>query len=126
MVHVPTARLAFVKLTLVSPGVGLNVPPQVLVAPAGLATTRLAGNVSVKFASTAITLGLFTLNVSVEGALIATGLGLKLLVIFNGSRMMMLAVTVAWSTVASACPVPLVPPALKVAVAVGTGLPRVS
>jgi len=34
--------------------------------------------------------------------------------------------TTAWSTVAWAEPSPPVPPALNVAVAVGTGLPRVS
>src|SRR5262249_54205472 len=75
-------------------------------------------------ASTAITLGLLMLSVSALGVFTATVEGTKLLTIRSGSRITMFAVTVAWSTVASAWPLPLVPPALKVAVAVGTGLPR--
>ena len=89
IVQLPIAREALVKVTLPAPATGVNVPPQVLVALGVVATTRLAGSVSVKLASTAITLGLFTLNVNVLGALIATVVGLKLLVIFSGSRMMM-------------------------------------
>src|SRR5579859_4695805 len=89
MVQLPTAREALLKVTLVSPASGVKVPPHVLVTLGGLATTKLTGKVSVKFASTAITLGLVMLNVSVDGALMATVVGLKLLTICSGSRMMM-------------------------------------
>src|ERR1051326_5595755 len=126
MLHAPTGKLALEKLMLPDPATAVTVPPQVLVTPGVAATTSPAGRVSVKLASTAITLGLVTAKVSVDETPIATGFGLKLLTMRSGSRITMLAVTVAWSTVASACPLPLVPPALKVAVAVGTGLPRVS
>lgn len=83
------AMLLFVKVTLVSPANGAKVPPQVFVTDGGFATTRFAGSVSVKFPSTAITLGLLMVKVSVEAALMATVAGLKLFVIWSGSRMMM-------------------------------------
>src|SRR5439155_26700865 len=89
MVQLPTAREALVTVPLVLPAAGAKVAKHVLVALGGLATTKLTGNVSVKLASTAITFGLVTLKVSVEGALMATVVGLKLLVIWSGSRMMM-------------------------------------
>src|SRR6185369_12773234 len=89
MVQVPTAMLALEKVTLVAPASGANVPPHVFVTDGGLATTRFAGNVSVKFPSTGITLGLLMLKVNVEGAFTATVVGLKLLTIWSGSRMMM-------------------------------------
>lgn len=117
IVQAPTGRDALEKLMLPLPAVAVTVPPQVLVTPGVAATTKFNGKVSVKFASTAITLGLVTLKVSVVGAFTATVVGLKLLVMRSGSRITMFAVTVAWSTVASAWPFPLVPPALKVAVA---------
>lgn len=102
IVQAPTGRAALVKLTLPAPAVAVTVPPQVLVTPGVAATTSPTGKVSVKLASTAITLGLVTLKVSVLGVFTATVVGLKLLVIFSGSRTTMFAVTVAWSTVASA------------------------
>ena len=117
MLHVPTGRLPLEKLIRPDPATAVTVPPQVLVTPGVAATTNPAGRLSVKFASTAITFGLLTAKVSVLEAFTATGFGLKLLVICSGSRMMIGAVTVAWSTVASAEPCPLMPPALKVAVA---------
>jgi len=117
MLHAPVGRLALLKLTLPEPATAVTVPPHVLVTPGVAATTSPAGRVSAKFASTAITFGLLTAKVSVLEALTATGFGLKLLVIWRGSRMMIGAVTVAWSTVASAEPCPLTPPALNVAVA---------
>src|SRR5438270_5013157 len=89
MVQVPMAMLPLEKVTLVSPAIGANVPPQVFVTLGGFATTKFAGSVSVKLPSTAITLGLFTLNVSVDAALMATVAGTKLLMILSGSRMMM-------------------------------------
>src|SRR5581483_3316577 len=88
-VQVPIGTVGSFKVTLPAPATGEKVPPQVLVAAGGFATTRFTGSVSVKVPSTAITLGLLTLNVSVDGALTATAVGLKLLVICSGSRMMM-------------------------------------
>src|SRR5882724_281457 len=117
MLHAPIGRLPLEKLTLPEPATAVTVPPQVLVTPGVAATTRPAGKVSVKLASTAITLGLLTAKLNVEETPTATGFGLKLLTIRSGSRITILAVTACWSTVASACPVPLVPPALNVAVA---------
>lgn len=117
MLQAPIGRLAFEKLMLPEPATAVTVPPQVFVTPGVEATTRPAGNVSVKLASTAIVFGLFTANVSVEEAFTATVVGLKLFTMRNGSTTEMLAVTVCWSTVASALPLPEAPPALKVAVA---------
>jgi len=117
MLQAPTGKLALEKLMLPDPAVAVTVPPQVLVTPGVAATTSPAGRVSVKLASTAITFGLLTAKVRVEEVFIGTVAGLKLLVICSGSRIIMFAVTVCWSTVASACPVPAVAPALNVAVA---------
>lgn len=89
MLHAPTGRLALLKVTLPEPATAVTVPPHVLVTPGVAATTRLAGKVSVKFPSTAITLGLFTLNVRLEEALMATVVGLKLFTIWRGSKIMM-------------------------------------
>jgi len=102
IVQVPTGRDALEKLTLPLPATAVTVPPQVLVTPGVAATTRFNGKVSVKLASTAITLGLVTLKVSVLEAFTATVVGLKLLMMRSGSKITMFAVTVAWSTVASA------------------------
>ena len=118
MVQLPTGKEALVKVTLVAPATGANVPPQVLLALGEAATTMFAGNPSVKLASTGITLGLLMLKVIVDEAFTATTVGLKLLVMCNGSKTMILAVAVAWSTKASALPPPATFPALKVAVAV--------
>jgi len=98
----PTARLAFVKLTLPEPAVAVTVPPQVFVTPGVAATCSPTGNVSVKLASTAITLGLVTLKFTVVVPFTGITLAPKLLVIRSGSRTTIFAVTVAWSTVASA------------------------
>src|SRR5579884_2435891 len=117
MLQAPTGKLALEKLMLPAPAVAVTVPPQVLVTLGVAATTSPAGRVSVKLASTAIVFGLPTANDSVEEVLIATVVGLKVLVICSGARITMLAVTVCWSMVASAEPFPGVPPALNVAVA---------
>src|ERR1700753_1750346 len=117
MLQAPTARLALEKLTLPEPAVAVTVPPQVLVTPGVAATTSPAGSVSVKLASTAMLLGLVTAKPNVEEAPTATVVGLKLFTMCSGSTIVMLAVTVCWSTVASAWPVPDMPPALNVAVA---------
>ena len=93
--HVPTGRDALEKLMLLLPAVAVTVPPQVFVTPGVAATTKLSGKVSVKLASTAITLGLVTLKVSVLGVFTATVVGLKLLVMRRGSRITIFAVTVA-------------------------------
>jgi hypothetical protein len=102
IVHAPTASEAFENDTLPDPAVAVTVPPQLLVTLGVAATTKPAGNVSVKLPSTATILGFVMLNVRVLVAFTATVVGLKLLVICSGARIVMLAVTVAWSTVASA------------------------
>lgn len=89
MLHPPTGRLALLKLTLPEPATAVTVPPHVLVTPGVAATTSPAGRVSVKFASTAITFGLVTANVSVLEAFTATVVGLKLFTIWRGSKIMM-------------------------------------
>lgn len=125
MVHAPAGNAALLKLTVPEPAVAVTVPPQVLVTPGVDATCNPAGNVSVKLPSTATTFGLFTANVRVVVPFTGMVAAPKVLVMRSGSRMTMSAVTVAWSTVASACPRPPVPPALNVAVACALA-PRVS
>src|SRR5579862_798127 len=126
MVQAPTAKLELLKLMLVLPAEAVTEPPQPLTTLGVAATTRLVGSVSVKLPLIATVFGLLIPNVIVLGAFTATVVGLKLLVIEGGCKTMMLAVTVCASTVASAEPFPPTPPALNVAVAVGTGLPSVS
>src|SRR5262245_20256529 len=113
----PAGKLPFEKLTLPLPATAVTVPPHALVTPGAAATGKFAGKVSVKLASTAITLGLFTLKVSVLEAFTDTVPGTKALVILSGSKITIGAVMVCRSTVASALPFPLVVPALNVAVA---------
>ena len=82
------------KLTLEPRATAVTDPPHVLVTSGAAATTRPAGNVSVKLASTATTLGLFRSNSRVVGVLAGIVAGLKSLVIWSGSRMMMPTVAV--------------------------------
>src|SRR5262249_52932524 len=119
IVQVPNGRLAaLLKLIVPAPATAVTEPPQLLTTLGVVATTTLAGNVSVKLPLIVTTFGLLILKVIVLGAFFATVVGLKLFVIDGGWRTMMLAVTVALSTVASALPPPATLPALKVAVAV--------
>src|SRR5262249_27056113 len=81
---------ALLKVKTVSPGAGLNVPPQVLLALAGFATCMLAGRLSVKLALIAAAFTVLSIEkVIVLDALTGTVLGLKVLVIDGGCRMMM-------------------------------------
>ena len=88
MVHVPTVNALLEKLMLPDPAVAVTVPPQLLTTVGVVATTRFAGRVSVKLASIATTLPFVMLKLIVLGVLGATVVGLKLLVIEGGSRMM--------------------------------------
>src|SRR5437899_8255105 len=88
-VQTPIGWLALEKVMLPDPATAVTVPLHVFVTPGVAATTNPAGRVSVKLASTGITLGLLMLKVNVEGALVATVVGLKLFTIWSGSRMMM-------------------------------------
>ena len=87
IVQLPTASVALLKLALVAPATAVTVPPQVLVTPGVAATTRFAGSVSVKLASVAMTLGLVMAKVRAEAALVVTVVGLKLFVMWSGSKM---------------------------------------
>src|SRR5437016_11429040 len=91
----PTAKLAFVKLMLVAFASAVTVPPHVLVAPGVAATFILAGKVSVKLPSTAITLGLVTAKFRVVAPLMGIVAAPKLFTIRNGSRTGIFTVTVA-------------------------------
>src|SRR5215472_17660744 len=115
--HVPTAKVVLAKLMVPVPAFAVTVPPQVLVTLGVVATTRFAGRLSVKLESIVTVFPLVMLKVIVLGVFGVTVVGLKLLVMDGGCRTVIVAVTVAWSTVASADPFPPVPPALYVAVA---------
>src|SRR5947209_5830131 len=117
IVQAPTGRAALLKLMVPVPAVAVTVPPQAFTTLGVAATTMPAGSVSVKLESIVTTFGLFSEKVMVLGAFTATVVGLKLLVMEGGCSTIMLAVTVAWSTTASALPPPATPPALNVAVA---------
>lgn len=110
--QVPAARLGFAKLMLPAPAVAVSVPPHVLLALGGVATTRFAGRVSAKLESIVTVFPLVIEKVIVLGVFGVTVVGLKLLVIDGGCSTVMGAVTVCWSTVASAEPFPPAPPAL--------------
>lgn len=112
MVQEPTAKAGFEKLMVQVPAVAVTVPPQPLTTLGVAATTRFVGSVSVKLASIVTEFPLVILNVTMLGAFTATVVGLKLLLMDGGCKTTMLAVTVCWSTVASAEPFPPTPPAL--------------
>lgn len=86
MVQVPTGNALFAKLMLLDPAVAVTVPPQLLTTVGAVATTRFAGKLSVKLESIETTLPLVILKVMVLGALIATDVGLNVLVIEGGCR----------------------------------------
>src|SRR5947209_3106240 len=118
MEQLPTGRLAFDQETDEAPATAVTLLPQLLVTLGDGETTRPAGRVSVKLESMTTVFGLEMAKVRVESVPTETGLVPKLLVMEGGARMLMLAVTVALSTVASAWPLPGKPPAVNVAVAV--------
>src|SRR5579864_8691201 len=94
MVQVPTGNVVFEKLMLVAAAVAVTLPPQLFTTLGVVATTRLVGSVSVKLASIGTTLPLVMLKVMVLATLVATVVGLKLLVMDGGSRITMLALAV--------------------------------
>lgn len=100
IVQVPAARAALLKLMEDDPAAAVTVPPQPFTSTGVVATTRLAGKVSVKLASIATVFPLLMPNVIVLGAFTATVLGLKVLVIEGGCKTVMVAGTVALSMVA--------------------------
>lgn len=112
IVHVPTANVALEKLMLPVPALAVTVPPQLLTTLGVVATRRLAGRLSAKLASIVTVFPLVMLNVIVLGVLGVTVVGLKLLVIDGGCNTVIFAVTVCWSTVASAEPFPPTLPAV--------------
>ncbi len=81
-----------------------------LVAPFGVATTTLAGNVSVKatpLAATGLAAGLTSVKASVETPVGAINIGLKALLIVGGRITKMLADAVPPVTVGKKFPLPL-------------------
>src|SRR5436305_14535146 len=74
---------------LPDPATAVTTPVHVFVTPGVAATANAAGNVSVKLASTGITLGLLMLRVRVEDTPTAAVGGLKRCTIWSGSSMMM-------------------------------------
>src|SRR5260370_41210452 len=89
MVRVQRGRIILEKLMLAVPAVAVTVPPQLLTTLGVFATTKFAGRLSVKLASTGTTLPLVMLKVTVLGVLVATVVGLKLFAIEGGTRMTM-------------------------------------
>lgn len=105
-----TAIVAPDRLMLFDPAVAVRVPPHVLVAPLGLATTTLAGNVSVNatpLAATGLAAGLISVKVSVETPVGAINTGLKALLMAGGRITKMLAEAVPPVTVGKKLPLPL-------------------
>src|SRR6476659_8493623 len=83
-----TAMLPPVREMLVEPATAVAVPPQVLVRPFGVATTRPVGRVSANatpFSGTAFAAGLVMVNVSEVVAFRAMLLGLNALAIDGGA-----------------------------------------
>jgi hypothetical protein len=88
------------------PAVARDVPPQVLVSPLGVATSRLAGKVSVNptpVRATVLADGLVMVMLMVLAPLIAMPVGLKALVVAGGATTTMLAEAV-----------PPVPPSVEI------------
>src|SRR3954470_5526737 len=106
MLHAPIGRLALECLILPDPATAVTAPVHVFVTPGVAATTNPAGNVSVKLASTGITLGLLMLKVRVEDTPTATVVRFKPFTIWSGSRMMM--PTLAKPPLEAASPAPAV------------------
>jgi len=86
--------MALLKLIDPDPAVAVTTPPQLFTTLGVAATTRPAGRVSVKLPLIATVFPLVMVNVMVEAVLIATVVGLKLLVIEGGCKTMICAVTV--------------------------------
>src|SRR5205807_8112796 len=94
MVHVPITNDALVKLIVPAPATAVTDPPQLLTTLGVGATTRLAGNVSVKLLLMATTFPLVMLKVIVEMPFTAMVVGLKLLVMEGGCKIRMPALAV--------------------------------
>lgn len=90
----PAGTAELLKVIDPLPAVAVTVPPQLLITVGVVATTRLAGRLSVKLPLIGTTFPLVIENVTVLGAFIATVVGLKLFAIDGGSKMMMPSVAV--------------------------------
>ena len=104
--ELPAAIVPPVSETLPEPAMAVAVPPQVLVSPFGVATSKLDGKVSVKATPTSATVfaaGFVIVSVSVEGAVGKITVGLNALAITGGV-----------TTVSEAEAVPPVPPSVEV------------
>src|SRR5215813_4909984 len=92
--HVPTGKAVFEKLMAEAPAFAVTEPPQPLLTFGVGATIKPVDRVSVKLASIGTTLGLLMVKVTVVTPLIGIVVGLKLLLIEGGSRMIMPALAV--------------------------------
>src|SRR5579859_3613914 len=89
-----TGMLPPVRETLADPAVAVAVPPQVLLSPLGVATTRLAGKVSVKatpFSATPFAAGLVMVTVKLLVPFNGMPVGLKAFAMAGGAKTSMLA-----------------------------------
>src|SRR5262245_48670148 len=73
----------------VAPAGAVTVPPQLFTTLGVVATSRFAGRLSTKLQLMVMTLGFVTEKVMVLGVFTGTVVGLKLLMMDGGSRMMM-------------------------------------
>ena len=94
IVQVATAKAELAKLTDPLPAVAVTVPPQPLTTDGVGETTRPAGKVSVKLPLIGTTFPLVIEKPTALGVLVATVVGLKLLVMEGGSKIMMPSVAV--------------------------------
>src|SRR5260221_2614908 len=94
MVQVPTGVAGLAKSMWVAVAAAVTVPPQLLTTVGVLATTRFDGRLSTKLPSIATTLPLVMPKVRVLGVFGGTLIGLKLLLMVGGFKMMMPALAV--------------------------------
>lgn len=98
------------RLMLFEPAVAVKVPPHVLVAPLGVATTTLAGRVSAKatpVAATGLAAGFVSVKLRVEIPVGAIRFGLKALLIVGGNITKIVADAVPPVTEGKLVPLPL-------------------
>ena len=83
----PAARLTPVKLTIDDAATAVGVPPHVFESPLGVATTRPAGRLSVKFTpvKVVVVLGLLITNVSAVELPVKIGFAVNALLITGGA-----------------------------------------
>lgn len=94
IVHVFFGNAELLKLIVPDAAVAVTVPPQVFVTPGVVATTKPDGRPSEKLPVIGTTLPFVMLKVSVDAVFSATVVGLKLVVIDGGCKIMIPALAV--------------------------------